>query len=257
MEVEFLGTGTSTGVPQIKCDCKVCKSQDSRDKRLRSSAIVRIAGVSLLIDCGPDFREQILRASDNDIDALLITHSHYDHVGGVDDLRAYCVPDKFNIYAQDDVICDLKNRLPYCFKEHPYPGVPQFIMNPISAYQPFCIKGVEITPLRIMHYKLPILGFKIGNLAYITDAKDIPQETIERIKGIDVLIINALRIEPHMSHMSLQECLNVVSIVKPGHTYLIHLSHDMGLHSEVSDKLLPPGVEIAYDTEIISIRHES
>lgn len=252
MEIEFLGTGTSTGIPQIKCQCEVCKSNNPRDKRLRCSAVVRTGGVSLLIDCGPDFREQILRASSQKLDALLVTHSHYDHVGGVDDLRAYCQPSRFDIYAQEDVLTDLRNRIPYCFKEHPYPGVPQFNLHAINL-EPFTVGGVLIEPLRVMHYKLPILGYKIGNMAYITDAKEVPDETIDKIRGIDTLIINALRIEEHISHMSLSQSLATIARISPRRAFLIHLSHDMGLHDYVSQNLLPPGVEIAFDTQIITV----
>ncbi|MBQ4008533.1 MAG: MBL fold metallo-hydrolase, partial [Muribaculaceae bacterium] len=164
-EIEFLGTGTSTGVPQIRCDCHVCQSTDPHDKRLRASAIVRYRGLNLLLDCGPDFRQQMLTASNNDLDALLITHIHYDHVGGIDDLRAYCADGDFPIYARQDVIDDLKARLPYCFAEHLYMGVPRLAVTPIEENVPFSIGDVEILPLPVMHYKLPILGFKIGPLA--------------------------------------------------------------------------------------------
>ncbi|MBQ1611121.1 MAG: MBL fold metallo-hydrolase, partial [Muribaculaceae bacterium] len=161
LEIEFLGTGTSTGVPQIRCDCHVCQSTDPHDKRLRASAIVRYRGLNLLLDCGPDFRQQMLTASNNDLDALLITHIHYDHVGGIDDLRAYCADGDFPIYARQDVIDDLKERLPYCFAEHLYMGVPRLAVTPIVENVPFSIGDVEILPLPVMHYKLPILGFKI------------------------------------------------------------------------------------------------
>lgn len=251
IELEFLGTGTSTGVPQIGCNCEVCKSTNPKDNRLRASAIVRTANLNILIDCGPDFREQILRASSDKLDALIVTHSHYDHVGGIDDLRPYCKNGSFPIYCQKDVIDDLHARIPYCFKEKLYPGVPKLELKEIGL-EPFDIGSVTIRPLRIFHYKLPILGYIIGNMAYITDAKTIPDETIEQLKGIDTLVINALRIEPHISHMSLSECLDKIKEIAPRRAYLIHLSHDMGLHDEVS-KMLPSNVEIAYDGEIIRI----
>ena len=224
IEVEFLGTGTSTGVPQLGCECEVCKSADPRDKRLRCSAIVRTQGVSLLIDCGPDFRQQMLRASDLHLDALLITHSHYDHV---------------------------KARIPYCFREHLYPGVPTFDMHPLAG-EPFEVKGVRVEPLPVMHYKLPIFGYRIGNLAYITDAKTIPPSTMARLQGIDTLIINALRFEPHLSHMNLEETLAVVAQANPRRALLIHESDGIGLH-EATSRLLPQGVELAYDKEIIRV----
>ena len=254
MTIEFLGTGTSTGVPQIGCNCEVCKSDDLKDRRLRTSALVSVDGINLLLDCGPDFREQILRSENKNIDALLVTHSHYDHVGGVDDLRPYCAKSKggaFPIYARLDVLNDLRNRLPYCFKEHPYPGVPKFALHEIKN-EPFSIKGVTIIPLPVMHAKLLINGYRINNMAYITDAKTISEETLDKIKGVDTLIINSLRIKPHMSHMCLEETLDVINKVVPRVAYLIHMSHDMGLHKQVSERL-PKNVHLAYDGMIIAL----
>lgn len=251
IEVEFLGTGTSTGVPQVGCGCEVCRSSDPHDKRLRCSAIVRTQGVNILIDCGPDFRQQMLRASSLQLDALLITHSHYDHVGGMDDLRPYCIQGAFPVYAQPNVLADIKARIPYCFREHLYPGVPTFDLHAV-AEKPFEVKGLIVEPLPVMHYKLPILGFRIGGLAYVTDAKTIPAGTMERLRGLDTLIINALRFEQHMSHMSLEETLAVIAEVKPQRAYLIHESHGIGLHASTSQQL-PAGVELAYDGEIIHV----
>lgn len=246
MKLKFLGTGTSTGVPQIRCDCEVCKSEDSHDKRLRASVLVEVNNVNLLIDCGPDFREQMLSAGGPKLEALLITHSHYDHVGGIDDLRPYCsIGDGFPIYCKNDVAQDLYNRVPYCFAEHPYPGVPTLNITEIDT-KPFKVGNIVVKPLPIMHYKLPILGYKIGNMAYITDAKTISDCTIEMIKGIDTLVINALRQKEHISHMSLQQSLDVINQVQPRIAYLTHLSHDMGRHADVS-KVLPENVKIAYD----------
>lgn len=245
MEIEFLGTGTSTGIPQIGCSCRVCRSHDDKDKRLRTSVIIRTKGKNILIDCGPDFREQILRASSQDLDMLLLTHSHYDHVGGIDDLRPYCAGEPFPVYCRQDVIRDLKSRIPYCFSDHPYPGVPSFKLTRIDEH-PFEAQGIEIRPINVMHFKLPILGYQIENMAYITDAKYIDDSVVERLKGIDLLIINALRKEPHISHMSLDETLEIVGRIFPGKTYLIHMSHDMGLQEEVSLQL-PRNVFFAYD----------
>ncbi len=252
LEIEFLGTGTSTGVPQLLCGCDVCRSQDAHDKRLRCSAIVRYCGKNILIDCGPDFRSQMLRASDKSLDALIITHIHYDHVGGIDDLRAYCAGREFPVYAQADVIDGLRQRLPYCFAEHPYPGVPRLSFSEIKANVPFSIGDVEITPIPVMHYKLPILGFRIGPLAYITDAKTIDTEQLGTLKGIPLLVINSLRIEPHMSHYCLRETLDVIDQIKPQRALLTHMSHEMGLHAQVN-RMLPPGVELAHDTLTVSI----
>ena len=239
-------------MPQLLCGCDVCRSQDAHDKRLRCSAIVRYCGKNILIDCGPDFRSQMLRASDKSLDALIITHIHYDHVGGIDDLRAYCAGREFPVYAQADVIDGLRQRLPYCFAEHPYPGVPRLSFSEIKANVPFSIGDVEITPIPVMHYKLPILGFRIGPLAYITDAKTIDTEQLGTLKGIPLLVINSLRIEPHMSHYCLRETLDVIDQIKPQRAILTHMSHEMGLHAQVN-RILPPGVELAHDTLTVSI----
>ena len=252
LQIEFLGTGTSTGVPQLRCHCQVCSSADPRDQRLRSSAIVRYQGRSLLIDCGPDFRQQMLRATDNDLDALLITHIHYDHVGGIDDLRAYCIDRRFPVYARQDVIDNLRERLPYCFAEHPYPGVPLLDFTTISDNDPFDVCGIEVQPIPVMHYKLPILGFRIGTMAYITDCKTIDDSQVERLRGIPLLVINALRLQPHLSHMHLAETLSVVRRIAPGQAYLTHMSHGIGRHADTVGQL-PPNVHLAYDGLVVTL----
>jgi phosphoribosyl 1,2-cyclic phosphate phosphodiesterase len=226
-------------------------SSDERDKRLRTSAIVRYQGARILIDCGPDFRTQMLRASDDNLDAVLLTHIHYDHVAGLDDLRAYCFDRPFPLYARADVLRNLHARIPYCFATDPYPGVAQFEEHVIGD-EPFLVEGVRVEPIPVMHYKLPIIGFKIGPLAYITDAKNIADDVIERLQGVPLLVINALRIEPHLSHMCLSETLDVVRRIKPGKTYLVHMSDRIGLHAE-SHKILPDGVELAWDGLIAKV----
>ncbi|MCM1504563.1 MAG: MBL fold metallo-hydrolase [Muribaculum sp.] len=254
MRLRFLGTGTSTGVPQIGCTCPTCISTDIHDKRLRASALLSIGDLNLLIDCGPDFREQIINAGAPHIDAALLTHSHYDHVGGIDDLRPYChtSPDgRFPLYARPDVIEDIRNRVPYCFREHPYPGVPIFDTREIGS-NPFYVNDIEITPLPVWHYKLPIVGFKIGKLAYITDAKEIPSDTMSLVKGVDTLIINALRHEEHLSHMNLSQALGVIAEAKPRVAYLTHFADKIGLQREV-DPTLPKPVHMAYDNLVIEI----
>jgi len=251
LEIEFLGTGTSTGVPMLRCHCPVCMSADPRDKRLRTSAIVRYQGARILIDCGPDFRTQMLRASDDNIDAVLLTHIHFDHVAGLDDLRAYCFEKPMPLYARADVLRDIHQRIPYCFAEHPYPGVPQFEEHVIDD-QPFLVEGVHVEPLPVMHYRLPIYGYRIGPLAYITDAKTIDDAVIERLKGVPLLVINSLRQGHHISHMCLEETLAVIGRVRPGRAYLVHMSDRMGLHAD-SPKLLPDGVRLAYDGLIVKV----
>ena len=252
MELTFLGTGTSTGVPQLRCGCEVCPSTDPRDRRLRTSALVETGGKRILIDCGPDFREQMLRhgvrSVDDRLDALLLTHQHYDHVGGIDDLRPYCygIEPGFPIYCQGDVVRDLRARLPYCFSEHPYPGVPRIDLHEIKAGIPFQAAGVEVLPVGVNHYLLDILGFRIGALGYVTDAKKIPDATVEALKGVDTLVINALRHTEHLSHLSLEEALEMVRRIGPRVAYLTHISHQLGLHAEV-EPALPEGVRLAYD----------
>lgn len=251
LEIEFLGTGTSTGVPMLRCHCPVCMSSDPRDKRLRTSAIVRYQGARLLIDCGPDFRTQMLRASDDNLDAVLLTHIHYDHVAGLDDLRVYCFECPFPLYARADVLDNLHKRIPYCFASNPYPGGARFEEHVIHD-EPFLVQGVRVEPIPVMHYRLPIYGFRIGPLAYITDAKTIADDVVDRLSGVPLLVINCLRVEPHLSHMCLEETLAIVRRVNPGRTLLIHMSDHIGLHSD-SPRLLPPGVELAYDGQIVKV----
>ena len=252
LEIEFLGTGTSTGVPMLRCHCPVCMSADPRDQRLRTSAIVRYQGVRFLIDCGPDFRTQMLRASDDNLDAVLLTHIHYDHVAGLDDLRTYCYERRFPLYARADVLENLHRRIPYCFPAGtPYPGVAQFEEHVIGD-DPFLVEGVRVEPIPVMHYKLPICGFRIGPLAYITDAKEIADDVVDSLRGVPLLVINALRIKPHISHMCLDETLAIVERVKPGRTLLVHMSDGIGFHAD-SHRLLPQGVELAYDGLIVKI----
>ena len=254
MKLTFLGTGTSTGVPSLRCDCATCMSTDPRDRRMRSSAMLEVGNQHLLIDCGPDFYHQILAYHRNgDIDAALITHTHYDHLGGVDDLRPYCNERKFPIYCQPNVAEDLRNRVPYCFVENPYPGVPTFDIHYVEPMHHFSVGDVEILPVPIMHGKLLIVGYIFNHrLAYITDAKTIPSETINALKGVYTLIINALRHTEHHSHMNLNQALEVIATIKPRKAYLTHLAHTMGTHEETS-KQLPPDVEIAYDGLTIEI----
>ncbi len=246
MKLHFLGTGTSTGVPQIGCHCPTCTSTDPRDKRLRASVLITpTTGKNLLIDCGPDFRAQILSVGAPELEALLVTHSHYDHVGGLDDLRPYCKGGRnFPTYCRPDVAKDLRMRNPWSFGTHLYPGVPTFEINKVNEYEPFTVGGVEVLPVQVVHGRMPILGYRIGSLAYITDCSQMPQRTLESLAGLDTLVINALRIATHPTHFSLAESLAVIEQLKPRCAYLTHLSHDMGPRASVS---LPDGVQIAYD----------
>lgn len=243
LKMTILGSGTSTGVPQIGCHCEVCCSSDPHDKRMRQSALVEWHGKRILIDCGPDFRQQILRTGNAHLDALLITHIHYDHIGGLEELRGFS---DCHVYARGDVIEALKRRLAYCFTEHPYPGVPHYKLIEINDHDSFDCAGIMVSPIPVLHYKLHILGFKIGDLAYITDCKTIAPEQIEQLRGVKVLVINALRFKEHISHLSLSQALEIIKQINPGRVVLIHMSHDIGLHAETS-KLLPQGVELAYD----------
>lgn len=247
MKLRFLGTGTSTGVPQLGCDCETCKSQDKRDKRLRTSALITTSsGANILIDCGPDFYHQMLAAETRHLDALLVTHIHYDHVGGIDDLRPFCGEKPFPIYCKKDVKRLLKKRLPYCFARHPYPGVPKLDVNVIKPFKEFTLSDAEILPVPVLHYKLEILGFRIGNLGYITDCKTMPEKTIEELCGIDTLVLNALRHKEHLSHLNLSQALELIERIKPGRAFLTHLSHQMGRRVEIEQKL-PKNVHTAYD----------
>lgn len=252
IKVTVLGCGTSKGIPEIGCRCRVCRSSDPRDKRFRSSVLVETQGLRLLIDVSPDFRQQALNAGIFDLDAALITHSHYDHVGGIDDLRPFCAWGKFPIYLQKNVNEDLHKRLDYCFRPHLYPGVPTFEMHEVCS-SPFYIKGVKIVPISVLHGQLPILGYRIGDFAYITDAKTIPEEEYEKLKGIKVLILNALRYKEHFAHLSVDEALKVIERIKPEEAYLTHFNHEIGLHTEISAKL-PPRVHPCFDGEVIMVK---
>ena len=247
-QLTFLGTGTSTGIPEIGCTCPTCTSDDPKDKRLRVSALIREGDESILIDCGPDFREQLLRTKVDRLNAILVTHEHYDHVGGLDDIRPlFRKQSACHVYAEPNVIKAIKTRMPYAFTENKYPGVPDIELIPTFPNQPLRLTDhIAVEPLRVMHGKLPILGFNFGNLAYITDCKTLPDETIEKIKGVDTLIINALQTYPHISHLSLEEALEYIQKINPKRTYLIHFAHTFGRHIEI-EKLLPQDVFLAYD----------
>lgn len=252
LKVTFLGTGTSQGVPVIACNCRVCSSGNSKDNRLRTSALIETDGHNILIDSGPDFRYQILRAGITHLDAILFTHQHRDHIAGLDDIRSFNFKQKkaMPIYGNDLVIDQIKREFHYVF-ENKYPGVPQLEIHQIDN-RPFLIGDLAITPIEVLHHKLPVLGFRIKNFTYITDANTISEKEIAKIRGSKTLVINALQRDDHISHFTLQEALKVIDIIQPENAFLIHISHKLGLHDEVS-KELPPNVNLAYDGLTITI----
>ena len=246
MKITILGSGTSTGVPEIGCTCPVCTSSDPRDHRLRASALIETDDTRILIDCGPDFRTQVLGLPFKKIDGVLITHEHYDHVGGLDDLRPFCRFGEVPIYAEPHTAERLRTRMPYCFVDHSYPGVPNIPLQEIEENRTFLINHIPVTPLRVMHGRLPILGYRIGNIGYITDMLTMPDVSYEQLRQLDVLVINALRIAPHPTHQNLAEALETARRIGAKKTYFIHMSHHIGLQEEV-ERQLPPHVYFASD----------
>lgn len=247
MEITFLGTGTSQGVPIITCNCAVCQSLDYHDKRLRSSIHIAIEGKSFVIDSGPDFRQQMLRERIKKLDALIFTHEHKDHTAGMDDVRSFNFSQNMDmpVYADKRVIAQLKQEFAYVFAATKYPGVPTVEVHEIEN-KPFFIHGIEWIPIEVMHYKLPVYGYRIGNFAYITDANSIDKKELKKFKGIKILVINALQEEPHISHFTLQEALEMIEKIQPEQAYLTHISHKLGFHKQVQKKL-PKNVFLAYD----------
>lgn len=253
MKITFLGTGTSQGIPVITCRCAVCTSKDFKDKRLRTSVLIETEDKTIVIDSGPDFRYQMLRAEATDLDAILFTHEHKDHVAGMDDIRPfnYMLHKNIDVYAAPRVQEALKREFSYIFTNVQYLGLPRINLNTITDAA-FQIGASTIVPLKVMHYKLPIHGFRIGDFSYITDAKTIPEETMKQLQGTRVLVVNALQHTDHISHFNLQEALEFARKVGAEQTYLTHVSHNLGRHEEV-EKDLPAGVSLAYDTLSIFI----
>lgn len=247
MKITFLGTGTSQGVPVIACECSTCLSDDQHDKRLRTSLLLENNGTTLLFDAGPDFRQQMLREHIMKLDSILLTHEHKDHIAGLDDVRAfnYKSQDAIDIWAEERVQKALKKEYSYVFSEYQYPGVPRMRLNSITG-EPFIVKNISVQPIRVFHYRLPIFGFRIGNFAYITDANYIPEESKEKLFGVKYLVINALRKEKHISHFSLKEAMDLIDELSPKKAFLTHISHQMGLHKNISAEL-PARISLAYD----------
>ena len=246
MKLTFLGTGTSQGVPVIACHCRVCRSGDIRDSRLRTSALLTVDDRNILFDIGPDFRQQMLREKVEHIDAILITHAHRDHVAGLDDIRSfnYVQHRKMEVYLNAEARHAIERDYHYIFEPHQYPGLPEANLHTVEG--PFTVGDIPVMPIKAMHKDLPVLGFRIGELAYITDANYIAPEEMAKLQGVKVLVINALRKEKHFSHYCLSEALEIIGKVAPERAFLTHMSHEMGLHAEISAEL-PAGVQLAYD----------
>ncbi len=247
LQVTILGSGTSQGVPVIACDCDVCLSQDLKDKRLRSSILISHKDLQLVVDTGPDFRQQMLRENVQFLDAVFFTHMHKDHLAGLDDVRSF----NFKQNADMPVFCDylvndaLHREFEYVFKSD-YPGIPKLDVNVIDKDFSQSFGGLTVNALEVMHYKLPVLAFRFNQFGYVTDAKTISKEEADKLKGVEVLVVNALRKEEHISHFNLQKALDFIAYVKPKKAYLTHISHLMGKHKTVTSEL-PENVELAYD----------
>ena len=253
MTITILGTGTSCGVPVVGCQCDVCQSTHPKDKRLRCSILVETEQTRLLIDAGPDFRQQMLTQPFRRIDGILVTHSHYDHVGGMDDIRPYCQFGKMEVYADAIARQGMLEMLPYCFAENRYPGVPQIGLNEIRAGEAFTIGDIEVLPVQVMHGKLPILSYRFGTFAYITDMKSIDPEQVKQLRGVETLMVNALRFDrPHHSHQLVDDAIAFARQVGARRTLLTHMCHDIGLHDEVNRRL-PSGFELAFDGQVLEI----
>ena len=249
MRITFLGTGTSQGVPVIACDCNVCQSTDARDKRLRVSVLIEENGKTFVIDTGPDFRYQMLRAKVKKLDAVIFTHEHKDHTSGLDDIRAYNFRQQRDmpLHAEPRVLEQLQREYAYIFAEHKYPGIPQVQLHPIlSDTAAFLVEGVAFEPIRALHYKLPVLGFRVGNFTYLTDANYLSPEAMEQMRGSEVIVLNALRHEKHISHFTLQEAVAILEDLAPSRAYLTHISHQLGRHRETEAEL-PDFIRLAYD----------
>jgi len=247
LKVTFLGTGTSQGVPVIACTCAVCRSANPKDKRLRSSVMIEEKGSVFVIDSGPDFRQQMLRENVKRLDAIIYTHEHKDHIAGMDDVRAfnYVSDEPANLYATERVQQALKREFAYVFSGDDYPAIPRIKLHTINS-EPFEVNGTRFIPIEVFHMSLPVLGFRTGNFTYITDANRIPEKEMKKIEGSEVIVLNALRREKHVSHFNLKEAIEILEKLSPEKAYLVHISHQLGLHDEI-DKELPSFIRCAYD----------
>ena len=254
VKIYFLGTGTSQGIPVIGSHHSVCKSEDAKDKRLRVSVWIHDDNHSFVIDCGPDFRQQMLTSGCTKLDAILFTHEHADHTAGLDDIRPFFFKQgEIPIYAHQRVIENLKKRFDYIFEiENKYPGAPSVDINEVIQNRNFSIGQKTIIPIQVMHGNLQVFGFRIDNFAYLTDVKTIAESELAKLKNLDVLVVNALREEPHSTHFNLEEALNFIALINPKKSYLTHISHLLGFHDEVQERL-PENVYLAYDNLEISI----
>lgn len=247
MKITFLGTGTSQGVPVIACHCSVCTSLDFRDKRLRTSVMIETQGKNFVIDTGPDFRQQMLRERVEHLDAVLFTHEHKDHTAGLDEVRAYNFKQQMDmpVYAHPRVVAQLKREFAYIFAEEKYPGIPQITIKEIEN-QGFMAEGVSFMPIQVMHYRLPVFGFRVENFTYITDANYIAPAEMDKIRGSEVVVLNGLQAEPHISHFTLAQAIEILEELQPKTAYLTHISHRLGRHADV-EKRLPSFIKLAYD----------
>ena len=254
MKITFLGTGTSQGVPMIGCVCPVCTSADKRDKRLRCAIWVQTENASIVIDSGPDFRYQMLRAGVKHLDAIVFTHGHKDHIAGMDDIRAYNYFQKkaIDVYATVETQEALRREFSYVFSGANYPGIPEVNLHTISAHTPFTVQGIEFTPIRVLHMKLEVLGFRIGDFTYITDANYIAPAELDKARGSKAFVLNALRHEKHVSHYTLSEATEIARETGAQNTWFTHISHQLGLHAEI-DKTLPAGMHLAYDGLVLEL----
>ena len=253
MKITFLGTGTSQGVPVIGCGCAVCRSADERDKRLRASVLVEQGDQTVVIDTGPDFRQQMLMVGINKLNAVLFTHEHRDHISGLDDIRAfnYLQKSPMDVYGEERVMRALNSGFPYVFAEKKYPGIPQVRMHTITT-DPFQIGEMKVIPIRMMHYRLPVFGYRLGDFAYLTDGNYIPEAEKEKLFGVKYMVINALRREKHISHFTLSEAVRLIEELSPRMGYLTHISHQMGPCADL-EKELSPRIQPAYDGLVLDV----